>query len=238
MAERALQRLLWLAPDAPAPETARAIGRAGWQVLHVDNSDRVADWISRLAPDLLVLQLHQQAAAWLHEIRPTTVAPIVVLTPTNHESEQSQLFEAGADAVLQHGASPRLLMAWLTALQRLRAPAAAQPVHAGALLVPPLSRGVRWGPQLLDLSPAEQALLHELVRWQGHTVSRSALRACLAPGLAEERRTDGAAVRERTVDMMISRLRRRLARQAVHAVQIRAVHGVGYRLTCPAAAGA
>lgn len=228
MAERPAQRLLWLSPDAPASDIARALGRSGWQVLHLDQCERLAPWLRRLNPDLVLLQMHPQALAWLREIRPITRAPIVVMTLADPDAEPAGLFERGADAVLRHDASPRLLLAWLGALQRLRAPTADQPVHAGDLLVPPLSRGVRWGPQRLDLSPAEQALLHELVRRQGHTVTRTALRACLGSD-----HTQGSA---RTVDMMISRLRRRLARQAVHAVQIRAVHGVGYRLTCPSTA--
>jgi two-component system, OmpR family, response regulator MtrA len=228
VAEPRALRLLWLAPQAPPQETARAMGQAGWQVLHLDGSDRTADWVGRLAPDMVVLQMHIQAVPWLLEIRRTTTAPILVLTLARQDSAQSCLFESGADAVLHSGSTPRLLLARLAALQRLRPAAGGGSVHVGELLVPPLLRGARWGPQVLDLSPTEQALLHELVRSQGRAVTRSALGACLAPGRRERA--------SRTVDVMISRLRLRLKKQAVHEVQIRAVPGVGYCLTRRAAA--
>lgn len=214
-------RLLWLAQDPPARETARALGGAGWQVLHLDLGARTAAWVSRLAPAVVVLHTNRPNLAWLREIRAATVSPLLVLTVAQQESEQMQLFEAGSDAVVHTSASPRLLLARLAALHRLHQTVA--PVHVGELRVPPRWPVARFGELALELSPTEQALLHELVRSQGRTVSRSALSACLAPRRRQRH--------ERTLDVLISRLRQRLKAQAVHEVQIRAVPGLGYCLT-------
>lgn len=230
MSEPRPWRLLWLASAPPAPATAQALSEAGWQVLHLDHSSRTAAWLLRLAPDALVLQLAKPAVDLLREVRPVTAAPIMVLTVAHQEADQLRLFDAGADAVLHHASTPRLLLARLAALQRLRPAAQPSSVHVGDLLVPALAEAARCGPQRLDLSPTERALLHELVRQQGHTVSRDALGACLAPRPRQRH--------QRTVDVLISRLRHRLKQQAVHHVQIRTVPGVGYCLTQMADGGA
>lgn len=222
-------RLLWLAAAAPPPpEVARVLEQALWQVLHLDHSTCAAAWVRRLTPDAVVMQMQASDTAALITVRAVTTAPILVLTAAHQEHAQLRLFQAGADAVLHSASSAGLLLARLRALQRLRPPPQASSVHVGDLLVPPLARGARWGGQTLDLSPTEQALLHELVRRQGRAVTRGALDACLARRQRQRH--------QRTVDVLISRLRLRLKEQAVHDVQIRAVPGVGYCLTTLAAA--
>jgi DNA-binding response OmpR family regulator len=227
VSERPLMRLLWLANERPPQDTAQAAGAAGWQLLHLDKGARTAAWVKRLAPEVVVMQWVRVDLPWLRETRAATPAPLLVLTAAREESEQAQLFDAGADAVLHAAASSRLVLARLLALRRLRPAAQTAPVHVGALQVPPLTQGARFGQQALDLSPTEQALLHELVRSQGRAVSRTALGACLAPR--------NQARHARTLDVLISRLRQRLRAQSVHDVQIRAVPGVGYCLTTAAA---
>ena len=94
---------------------------------------------------------------------------------------------------------------------------APQPVVVGSLVVDVMHRAVRLGRHALDLKPREFALLEILARHPGQVFSRAHLLDCVWP-----RDYDGD---ERTVDVHIARLRRRLGTKLIQTV-----HGVGYRL--------
>lgn len=227
MPEPRTRRLLWLSRQAPGQATSQPLADAGWQLLHLDPSPTGIAWLRRLAPDVVVVQLQPAELGVLAQARAATESPILVLTVAHDEAAQLRLFEAGADALLHSHSSPRLVLARLAALERLRRGASAS-VHVGELLVPTPQDLRRPSDLRLDLSPTEQALLDELLRQQGQAVTRRALDACLSPRQRQRH--------ERTVDVLISRLRMRLKALAVDDVQIRAVPGVGYCLTTAAAA--
>lgn len=97
---------------------------------------------------------------------------------------------------------------------------ASEPVVLGNLVVDAMHRTVRFGRRELDLKPREFGLLDILVRHPGQVFSRAHLLDCVWP-----RDYDGD---ERTVDVHIARLRRRLG-----AKLIQTVHRVGYKLSAP-----
>lgn len=97
-----------------------------------------------------------------------------------------------------------------------------QPIVVGDLVVDAMHRTVRFGSRELDLKPREFGLLEILARHPGQVFTRAHLLDCVWP-----RDYDGD---ERTVDVHIARLRRRLG-----APLILTVHGAGYKLGAPCA---
>jgi DNA-binding response OmpR family regulator len=102
---------------------------------------------------------------------------------------------------------------------------APQPIVVGNLSVDAMHRTVRFGSRELDLKSREVDLLEILARHPGQVFSRAHLLDCVWP-----RDYEGD---ERTVDVHIARLRRR-----VGAKVIQTVHRVGYKLAAPQALAA
>jgi DNA-binding response OmpR family regulator len=94
----------------------------------------------------------------------------------------------------------------------------------GALAVDPDAAEVRWEGRDLELTRRERELLSVLVAAVGRTLRREAIhRAVWGHAMARG---------DRTVDVTVSRLRRRLATAGV-TVEIVTQPGVGYRLVPP-----
>ncbi len=76
------------------------------------------------------------------------------------------------------------------------------------------------GERVLELTPVEFKLLHYLLAHEDHVLSREQILAAVWPNASD--------VFERTVDMHVSNLRKKLAGGEFH---VKAVHGSGYRLS-------
>lgn len=164
--------------------------------------------------------------------------PVIVLQPAHTAIDRSLAYELGADAVCDPLADPRELQAQVHALLRRyrHEPGGgcrAHTPHAG----PRADLGARamGGDWTLDaasrslqarngmrvpLSPAEYRLLCAFLDHPGHALARQAL-IDLARGV-------GADQLERNVDLLVSRLRKKLSDEAGLPPAIRTVRGVGY----------
>lgn len=146
--------------------------------------------------------------------------PVIVLQPATSATDRCVALELGADAVLDKPAHPGELRARVGALLRRRRP---WPEDDGLACGP--WRLDTWRRRLRDadgtevqLSPAEARLLQQFLTRPRHPFSRAELLT-----LAGER---GAAPLDRSIDLLVSRLRHKLGLPA--AGPIRTVRGVGY----------
>ncbi|MCW5590768.1 MAG: response regulator transcription factor [Burkholderiales bacterium] len=155
-------------------------------------------------------------------------APVVVLAATDDEVEQVLCLELGADACLPRDVPERLLWAQVRALLR-RAPAGGaaegEPgsVRAGDLVLERRALAARAGDRRIELTPHEFDCAWLLAREAGAIVSRARLREAMCRGAPD-------AIRDRTVDACISRLRRKLVQLDGRPRRIRSIHGRGYLL--------
>jgi DNA-binding response OmpR family regulator len=146
-----------------------------------------------------------------------------MLTARGDEADRVVGLELGADDYVAKPFSPRELLARIRAvLRRAQPEAQAERLAAGGIEVDVPSRHVSVDGSGVELTGIEFDILLALVRRAGRVVPRTAL-------LSEAGRDD-VVVGERTVDVHISKLRKKLGDDPRSPKRIRTVRGVGYVL--------
>ena len=177
----------------------------------------------------------------LRRIRRSGELPVLMLTARGDETDRIVGLEVGADDYLPKTFSSRELLARLRAVLR-RAPrgggggvppAGAPPappplveIVVGPLCVRPEARQALLGGQALSLTPVEFDLLASLARAHGRVRTREAL--------LDEIRDRHYDVFDRSIDVHISALRRKLGDDARQPRFIRTLRSAGYMLVDPA----
>src|SRR4051794_27417560 len=179
-----------------------------------------------LLPDLILLDLMLPIMNGLdvcRELRAgerTRNIPILMLTAKAEEIDQVVGFSMGADDYVTKPFNVKVLLQRIKALLR-RADTAGEPAdvaeHLGVRIDRVRHRASVNG-QELDLTPTEFRLLECLLRQPGRAFTR--------PQLMDVAIGEGAIVLERTIDVHVKTLRRKLGRAGEF---IETVRGVGYR---------
>lgn len=154
-------------------------------------------------------------------IRQVSGVPVIMLTAKGDEADRVVGLELGADDYVAKPFSPRELLARLRAVLRRSQPAAVtNEIVVGQVAVDVGARKVNVAGEIVELTGLEFDLLMALVRRPGRVVSRETL-------LAEAGRGD-VTVNDRTVDVHVSHLRRKLGDDPRSPRLIKTVRGVGY----------
>ncbi|MFH8564768.1 response regulator transcription factor [Streptomyces sp. NPDC017988] len=180
-------------------------------------------------PDLVVLDLglpDVDGAQVLRMLRAVSDVPVIVATARDDEPEMVAVLEQGADDYIVKPFGAAQLDARVKAvLRRLGVSETEEPLCVGGLRVDPAARDVTLDGAPIDLTPREFDLLAHLARRPGQVVSRREL-------LAEvwQQPLGGA---DKTVDVHLSWLRRKLGETAQHPRYLHTVRTVGVKLTPP-----
>ena len=147
---------------------------------------------------------------------------IVMLTARGDPLDRVLGLELGADDYLAKPFESRELVARVRALLRRAAPgrAASPLIRFDGLVIDLLRREVRVGDQALGLTGVEFKLLVALARAPGAALTREALSEAVQPGAYRPQ--------DRTVDVQVARLRRKLQAVRPGADWIATVRGEGY----------
>lgn len=178
-------------------------------------------------PDLIVLDWMLPGMSGIdvcREIRRESNVPIIMLTARVEESDKLIGLELGADDYITKPFSPRELVARArTVLRRAQMP----PVQTrslyefGSVVVDTNSRECRVNNELISLTPTEFDLLVYLIRYPNQVFSRSQLLDAIDLGAFE-----GV---ERTVDVHIHNLRKKIEQDPANPQFIITVFGIGYK---------
>jgi len=199
--------------------------KEGYEVIVAHDGQEGLRKAQTLLPDLILLDLMLPILGGLdvcRELRAgerTRDIPIVMLTAKAEETDQLVGFSLGADDYVTKPFSIKVLLQRIKALHR-RVEGTVEPAdiveHMGVRIDRVRHRALVDGKEI-DLTPTEFRLLECLVRQPGRAFTRHQL--------MDSAIGDGAVVLERTIDVHIKTLRRKLGT----ADLIETVRGVGYR---------
>ncbi|HRN77477.1 response regulator transcription factor [Ottowia sp.] len=153
-------------------------------------------------------------------IRRTSDIPVLMLTARGELMDRVVGLELGADDYLPKPFDPRELVARLQTILRRRVapPAPDAPLRFDGLVLDPATRTVQRHGEAVELTGTEFDLLHLLARTPGKVLSRDDILAAL--------RGHEADLYTRAVDIVVSRLRRKLEPLAA----IKTLRNAGYAL--------
>jgi two-component system phosphate regulon response regulator PhoB len=199
--------------------------REGYEVLVAGDGQEGLRRAQTLLPDLIILDIMLPGLNGLEVCRElragerTRDIPIIILSAKAEETDQVVGFSLGADDYVTKPFSPKVLLQRIKALQR-RFSGGGEPTDVIEYLNVRIDR-VRHrafvDDRELDLTPTEFRLLECMLRQPGRAFTRHQL---MDAAIGE-----GAIVLERTIDVHIKTLRRKLGT----ADLIETVRGVGYR---------
>ena len=148
-----------------------------------------------------------------------------MLTARSEPEDRVRGFEAGADDYLSKPFEPKELSLRIASILRRTQ---AQPPQTETTFVQVVRFGdfvfdvdraeLRQGDDLLKLTDRERHMLKLLAQTPGEPVSREALAGDVAPG------------NERTIDVQMNRLRRKIERDPADPLYLQTARGAGYRL--------
>jgi two-component system phosphate regulon response regulator PhoB len=201
--------------------------RDGYRVTCVSTGEDAIEQARRETPDLIVLDLLLPNVDGLEVCRrlkgdsKTKHVPILMLTAKTEEADVVAGLELGADDYMTKPFSPRVLLARVKAVLRRKssvAPDERSVVRIHELTVDPGRHEALLDGKPVELTYTEFALLHFLARKPGWTFTRTQI--------VDAVKGEDYPVTERSVDVQVAGLRKKLGR---HSEYIQTVRGVGYR---------
>lgn len=190
--------------------------------------DRAIERILTETPDAVILDVNlpgRDGFEVCRSVREKYHGPILIMTARGDEVDEIVGLEIGADDYMSKPVRPRVLLARLRAHLR-KAPgepeAGERTVTVGDLVIDSARRTVEIAERDVELTTAEFDLLWLLARNAGEVVSRDDIYRKLF-GVPY----DGV---DRSIDLRVSRLRRKLGDDPAHPDRVKSVRGVGYIL--------
>lgn len=205
------------------------LAREGFRVTGVESGEQAIVKASKERPDLIVLDIMLpgidglEVCRSLRSTEETINIPIIMLTAKGEESDIVAGLELGSDDYITKPFSPRVLIARVKAVLRRKQEENAQTSDEGAieldgLSISPSRHEVRIGEDRIDLTATEFKLLLLLARRPGRVYTRQQIIESVHGGMS--------AVTDRSVDVQVVTLRRKLGERGS---DIETVRGVGYR---------
>jgi two-component system phosphate regulon response regulator OmpR len=208
---------------------ARYLTNNGYRVTTAENARAARKKLDGLTFDLLILDVMMPGETGFElarairqgEAGPAAAVPILMLTARSDLSDRITGLEIGADDYLAKPFEPRELLLRIGGILR-RAMPAPQPVvesvKFGDFHFQLARLELKKGEEIVRLTDREKEMLRVLAVKPGETVPRYDLAA------------PGGDINERTVDVQVNRLRRKIEVDPTNPVHLQTVRGIGYRL--------
>ena len=204
----------------------RYLAEQGFRVTAAADAVEARDKMRTVQPDLVVLDVSMPGESGLDLTASLRAersgVPVLLLTARGAPEDRIAGFEAGADDYLPKPFEPYELVLRLRAmLRRVVVPVvAAGPLALGALVLDVERGELRDGDEVLHLTGGEMALLQALGRRPGEVLSREVL--------VDQLQMDEAG--ERAIDVLVTRLRRKVEVDPREPRFLHTVRGRGYIL--------
>jgi DNA-binding response OmpR family regulator len=169
----------------------------------------------------------------LRRVRATSRIPVLLLTARGEDVDRIVGLEIGADDYLPKPFNPRELVARIRAILRRSAadpkaigsPRPPEILRVGDIELDPATRTVRHAGETVELTSVEFNLLEVLLREAGRVVTREQLVSAVL--------SRKFSPFDRSIDMHVSKVRKKLGDTNGEEEHIKTVRGVGYILARP-----
>lgn len=207
---------------------AEYLSNRGYVVQTAEDGDAGLAKLAGAPCDLVVLDVMMPGRDGfdvVREIRRDSRVPVIMLTARGDETDRIVGLELGADDYLPKPFNPRELLARIQAVLRRaegEAPAGSERLQAGPLSIDIDRRRVELNGELIDLTTTEFELLRTMVANAGRVIGRDRL--------MELARGEEFASFDRSVDVHISHIRKKLGDDPRKPTFVKTVRGVGYTI--------
>ena len=223
-----MERILIIDDDVALCElVAEYLEPLGFQIEAVHRGDAGAQRALESEHDLILLDVMlpgQNGFEVLRHIRESSKVPVLMLTARGDDVDRIVGLEIGADDYLPKPFNPRELAARIRAILRRSSGREglenSQTLVVGDVEMEPGTRLVRRSGTVVELTAVEYDVLEKLLRAAGRIMTREEL--------SRDVLGRSASPFDRSIDMHISNLRKKLGHQVGSAERIKTVRGVGY----------
>jgi len=201
----------------------RFLSREGYDVTVAKDAASARRFMQTMSFDLLILDVMmpgEDGLSLLKGIRQEIDVPVILLTARGLPAERIEGLKLGADDYLPKPFEPEELSLRISSILRRAVPETPpEEIKLSGMVFHVGKNELRRDGRLVRLTESETQLLSILAGRAGAAVSRQELAALTAAGV------------ERSVDVQVTRLRRKIERDPREPVHLQTVRGVGYRLT-------
>jgi two-component system, OmpR family, phosphate regulon response regulator OmpR len=203
----------------------RFLSENGFRTTMAGNAAEARRRLTSLEFDLIILDVMMPGESGVdltRSLREDKTVPILMLTALSETDNRIVGLEAGADDYLPKPFDPRELILRINNILRRGGPSATpklEQIVFGPYSFQIARRELKRGGEPLKLTDREQEILSIFAQRPGETIARHEL----VGGDAE--------VGERTIDVQINRLRRKIEKDPGNPVWLQTVRGIGYRLS-------
>ncbi len=202
----------------------------GFDVSIEGRGDAAVERIKGEQPDAVILDVNLPGLdgfSVCRAVRSDYKGPILILTARGEEIDEVVGLEVGADDYMSKPVRPRALLARLRTHLRKTAPVGEgspeKRIAIGALVIDASRRTVELGGEPVELTTAEFDLLWLLAENVGQVLSRNDIYQSI-----HDIEYDGL---DRSIDLRVSRLRKKIGDDPNNPQRIKSVRGVGYILS-------
>ncbi len=221
------KRVLVVDDDVKTVELVKLyLNRDGYRVFSANNGNDALRLARENHPDLIVLDLMLPGMNGLdvcRTLRQESDVAIIMLTALTTDDDRLTGLNLGADDYVTKPFSPRELAARVRAvLRRLPGERGPEKIKHGALTIDFLKHEAYLADKPLNLTPIEFKVLGVLAKEPGRVFSRAQI---IENALGQDFESF-----DRTIDVHILKLRRKLEPDSRHPKYIKTIYGAGYKL--------
>ena len=172
--------------------------------------------------DILILDIMMPGKSGLSltkEIKKTNQTPVILLTAKGETTDRIQGLEIGADDYLGKPFEPKeLLLRIKNILNKTQKPHIPNEIYIGNALINLKKLNIKINNKIVKINPQEKQILEKMLEVPGKVFSRSDIGKIINIS------------KERTVDVMITRLRQKIESNPKNPKYLQTIRGSGYVL--------